>query len=301
MLRTATTWGISGPQFLWAYGALCVTAALGVWAGWRHALGPNRPAGEPLPKLSLYELAMLSGGPQLAITSAATQLHRDGLLQVGPVSRTFVAVGTLDPAADPLERAVWETVDRRPRSTAAEMRTELADSEAVHAMKAQLTSRGLLVDAEHTARLQRLSIVGGLLLALGAIRLAAEMADDAEVGWLALMVAAVGLATAWLARARPLATNYGNDIVGRWRRDRNDLHRNPIPGESALAAALFGGAALWLAEPAIASALGVPREENHRWAGGGGSCSSGSGWSADSGGSGGSGGCGGGGCSGGGG
>ena len=36
---------------------------------------------------------------------------------------------------------------------------------------------------------------------------------------------------------------------------------SPWRGQSALAAALFGGGALWLAEPAIASALGVPRED----------------------------------------
>lgn len=298
MLRTATTWGITAPQFLWGYGALCIAAAFGTWARWRRALGPEGSVHDPLPSLSLYELAMLSGGPQLAITSAATQLHRDGLLEIGPISRTFVAVGTLDPAADPLERAVWETVDRRPRSTAAEMRAELADSDTVRAMRAELTSRGLLVDEEQTARLRRLWIVGGLLVALGVVRIVAGMPHEGNVGWLVLIVAAAALGTIWLARARPLATSRGSHIVGRWRSDRHDLHRNPIAGEGALAAALFGGAALWLAEPAIASALGVPREENHRWASGGTSCSSGSGWGGDGGGGG---GCGGGGCGGGGG
>lgn len=49
---TAGTWGITGAQFLWGYGALCAASAVGLWHAYRQALGP--PAGplDPLPDLT---------------------------------------------------------------------------------------------------------------------------------------------------------------------------------------------------------------------------------------------------------
>ena len=64
---------------------------------------------------------------------------------------------------------------------------------------------------------------------------------------------------------------------------RADLRRNPAGTECALAAALFGVAAIWLAAPDIASALGVEREGRplgggrSGGCGGGGGCGSGCG------------------------
>lgn len=83
MLTTPTTWGITGSQFLWGYGAPVAVAAAAILVAWRRLLGPSEPAGDDMPDLGLYELAAVGGGPQLAVTSAVSQLHRDGAIAVG--------------------------------------------------------------------------------------------------------------------------------------------------------------------------------------------------------------------------
>jgi uncharacterized protein (TIGR04222 family) len=292
----AISWGFTGEQFLWAYGTACLAAAAGIAHQWRRALGPAEDRSDPLPDLGLYELAMLSGGPRLAITSAAALLHRDGLLTTGPGARTLETAGELDETADPLERAVFETVGRDRWMTADELRRQLADCEQLRAMTAQLTSVGLLLDEGRSALLRRMWLVGGLLAMPGIARIAVGATEGAPVGVLLVMVGAVVLATSWLIGRRPVATTRGRLILERWRASRADLRRHPGADEGAMAAALFGGGALWLAAPEIASAFGIPREEEapRRWYGGGhdgfhGGCS------LDAGGGGCGGGCGGGG------
>ena len=146
-------------------------------------------------------------------------------------------------------------------------------------------------------------IVPGLLTALGVARIIAAVGADRPVLWLCLMTSVAALATCWLMSLRTVTTNRGRRVVERLRAQQGSLLRQPTASQGALTAALFGGGALWLAEPAIASALGVPREQET--AGGGGGLGNWGGWGdwGDWGGSdgGGGGGCGGGGCGGGGG
>jgi uncharacterized protein (TIGR04222 family) len=309
MISTATAWGITDQQFLWGYGALCLGGATAIWQQRRSALGPSGLGNDPLPELGHYKLAMLSGGPQLAITAAATKLHRDGLLEAGPDDGTLVVSGELGPGADRLECAVFDTVKHDPCLTTATLRAELDDSEPVRWMKDELVAAGLMLDDARSAAIRGLWLVGAVLALLGIAGLVAGLVDGAAAGWLLVMVGVVAGATLWLARHRPPATNRGRAIVKRQRQERHDLRRNPAASESVLAAALFGGGALWLADPAIASTLGVPREAGRTWSGGGGgyACSAGGGCSSGAsscGGGGGScgggGGCGGGGCGGGG-
>ena len=47
---TAGTWGITGAQFLWGYGALCAATAAGVWHTYRRALGPLTTTTEAKPR-----------------------------------------------------------------------------------------------------------------------------------------------------------------------------------------------------------------------------------------------------------
>jgi uncharacterized protein (TIGR04222 family) len=241
---------------------------------------------------------MLSGGPWLAITAAATKLHRDGLLKASSADGTLEVSGKLEPGADRLERAVFDTVECEPGITAAAMRAELEDSESVRWIRYDLVNAGLLLEEVRSARLRRLWLVGGVLALLGIARIVAGALHHAAVGYLVLMVLVVVYATFRLAVKQPLATRRGSEIVKRQRQEHDDLRRHPVAGESVLAAALFGGGALWLADPAIASSLGVAREQDRSWTGGGGGgygCAGGGCGSGGScGGGGGGGGCGGG-------
>jgi uncharacterized protein (TIGR04222 family) len=295
MISTATILAITGQQFLWGYGALCLGGATFVCQQWRSALGPIERGNDPLPELGPYKLAMLSGGAQLAITAAATKLHRDGLLAAGPSDGTLVVSGELEPGADRLERVVFDTVRHDPGLTTARMRSELEDSEPVRWMKDELVGAGLLLDDSRSAAVRGLWLVGAVLALLGIAGLAAGPVEDAAAGWLLAMVGVVAGATLWLARHRPLTTNRGSVLIKRQRQERHDLRRNPAAGESVLATSLFGGGALWLADPTIASTLGVPREQERGVGNGGGGCSVGGGCSSGSSCGGGGGGCGGGG------
>lgn len=301
MLTTATTWGITSTEFLTGYAVLCVIAAAIVWWQRRQALGPRQRRSDPLPELGVHELALLAGGRQLAITSALTRLHGDRLLALRRGEGTLKVAGELEPTADAIERVIFEAVRREPGIATTALRREVEDGEPLASMSARLEQAGLLLDDEQAARVRRLWIVGALLVALGVARVAAGLSNDAAIGWTAAIALVVTMATASLHRHRPVATNRGRDVLRRLRAEREELRRRPGVGESALAVALFGGGALWLADPAAAAALGVPREDESgggRWgsnrpggcgAGGGGSCGGGGG------------GCGGGGCGGGGG
>jgi len=303
MLTMGTTWGLSSAQFLAGYGALCVAVAAAVGWQWRQAIGRRERSSDPLPELGVYELALIGGGPQLAITSALTRLCRDKLLRIRQREGTLKVAGAIEPTAEPVEGAVFEAVRRQPGISTFALREEIRHSDVLASMSERLTQAGLLLDDAQAARLRRLWIAGAALAALGIARIVAGLSNDAAIGWTAAMVLLVAVATIWLVRQQPLATNRGRDVLRRLRSERDDLRRHPAASESVLTVALFGGGALWLADPATASALGVPREEESAgWSGswsGGGASSCASGGSSDSGGGG--GGCGGGGCGGGGG
>ena len=306
---TATTWGLGEAPFLYGYGALCLAWALGVWHAWRRALGPRIGRSDPLPDLDPHEVAMLSGGPQLAVTTAAARLHRDGLLKVGPRAGTLETAGDPPPPADPVERAVLETVHATPGIGAEAMRARVARSEPMRALARRLADVGLLMDPARAARLHRLWVVGALLAGVGLALLATgSIGDGASPAWLLFMVCAVVYAMARLLRRGGMATNRGRQIIGRLREQIGAPRPNALTGDNTRAVALFGGGALWLAEPAIASTLAVPREskawggERGKADGGGGCGGGGGGWDGGGGGcGGGGGGGGGGGCGGGGG
>ncbi len=280
MTSIATTWGISSPQFLWLYGGLCAIAAAAIWLTRMRALGAAPRSKDPTPDLEIAKIAMLSGGTQLAITTAATKLHRDGVLRPGAEERTLVVDGDLPAGADRLERAVYEAVRHEPGISVDQLRAELADSEPIQWMNSELTEVGLLVDEDKARRLRRLWLWLVLIALFGAVRIYAGVRNDKPIGYLTIMVLAVVVAAVWLARRPTRATARGSALVRAHRQEHEAIRRAPTANESVLAIALFGGAALWLADPGIASTLDVPRENRAGWGGdGGGSygCSAGGG------------------------
>jgi uncharacterized protein (TIGR04222 family) len=265
---TSATWGITGEQFLWGYGALCAATAIGVWSAYRTALGPPAAPMDPLPDLSIGEIGLLSDGPGCAITAATARLYHDGL--VHGTSGSLSIVGELEPNADPVERELHQTVAREPWLSVAQVLDRVSESETMRTLTEQMTRAGLLLDEPQARRIRLLWIVPALVTVIGAVRILAGLAEDRPVLVLLAMTAAAGLATFRLVRLRPNATRRGQDILRRLRGKSQSLLRQPTASRGALTAALFGAGALWLAEPAIASALGVPRERGSGAAGGGG-------------------------------
>ena len=292
LATTAGSWGITGVQFLWGYGALCAATGVGVWHAYRQALG--RPAGahDPLPDLSVCEIGILNDGPDCATTAAAARLYHDGLVR--GENGTLVATGELDATADPIEREVFETVRREPWLSVDQLRGRVRESAAMRTLCEQMTQAGLLLDKPRARRVRLLWVVPALVTAIGVLRIIAGVAHERPVLGVAVMTGVAGLATAGLVALRPVATRRGRDMLERLRAERA-----PVPGvgsatQIALTAALFGVGTLWLAESAIASALGVPREEDASVASGGGGGGCGGGGDGGGGGCGGCGGCGGG-------
>lgn len=292
---TATSWGITGAQFLWGYGALCAIAAMVVWQERRRVLGPVPTTRDPQPELGPYRLALISGGPQRAITAAAAQLFRDGCL--AGADGTLTASGELARTADPLEREVFEAVRHEPGIPVEDMNARVRDGDAIAAMTEQMTRSGLLADAADVRRLRLLWIVPALLAALGLARVLGG-ADDGVV--LFALIATAVVATLWLLSVRPLATRRGRSLLQRQRRASAPNRLHPAAGEIGLVTALYGGGSLWIIDPVTASALRVPREEERGGAGASssGGCGAG-GWDGGGDSGGGGGGCGGGGCGGG--
>lgn len=220
MTTTASTWALTGPEFLWLYGGLCALTGVWVWMMWRAAMRPQSADETTHDTPDIYEVAMLNGGAQRAITTAITQLHRNGVLRHGDGSQTLEVAGELAPAAHPLEHAVFEAVDSRAVMWVPQLRRELEEDDAIASMKSRLTDAGLLLDDASASRLRRLWLAGLVLLELGIGRIVVGTSHDARTDLLVVMLGAVAVATYKLARQRVTATARGRAIVKQRRAER---------------------------------------------------------------------------------
>ena len=111
---------------------------------------------------------------------------------------------------------------------------------------------------------------------VGVVRFVAGLIGGQPVGYLALAVVAAASGRSG-DRPRPACDGPRQRALKRWRAQNADLRGFSGLSHGALAVALFGGAALWLAAPEFASALGVERESAAGGGGGGGGCGGGCG------------------------
>ena len=254
------TWGISGPAFLVAY----VVLGLAVWvatARARRALadGPDRPgpsADHP------HDLALLNGGAELAITSALTSMHLKGT--VAPSRGQIVAVGLPDRRTDGLERAVHAAaaspVHRRRLPVTRPVRTELAAAEK------RLVAHGLLLSAPRRTAIRAVGWWTAAVAGLGLVRLLAGLGEGRPVGFLVVLVLAIGVvALVQLLRA-PRRSRPGDRLLHRLRIEHHSLRPafRPDwvahgPAAAALGVGVFGASALWASDPALAEELALQR------------------------------------------
>jgi uncharacterized protein (TIGR04222 family) len=289
-----STWGISGPRFLLLYVVLLVVTAVVVALARRRALAvPDGAAAVPA-RLDPYEVAFLNGGAGLVATTAVSNLLRGGLL--ANASRRRGGQIRLAPGAapgagvHPVEWATYELVAARPNRPLGDLQAALGRSPAVAALRERLRLGGLAPTPEQQVRYRATGLWFAPLLALGATRVAAGVANGRPVGFLvALLAVTVGVAAALCLRV-PDATELGRRTLGRLRAETRRPAVGASPAELGMATALFGAGVLWAADVETALALRVPREHGAFFGGIGG----------DGGDGGGGGGCGGGGCGGGG-
>jgi uncharacterized protein (TIGR04222 family) len=263
-------WGVGNATFLWCYGVLCALILAGVWLRRRSLLtvgdGAARPSG-----CDAYELAMLNGGPQLAITIAAAELHRVGSLACassGKLVKVRQRPDRVSHGTGELEDEVFDAVLRNSGVSARALRKELDGCAPIRRIASTLTAAGLLLDDRRRAQVNRLWVWTLPLLVPGIARLTAVGGDDGAGTPLTLMLLGLATVAAWLATQRPRATARGRRLLQTARAGRRTHGRMPGGSEVPAAVALYGAGVLWVADPGIAFAWDVPRERGTTWTGG---------------------------------
>jgi uncharacterized protein (TIGR04222 family) len=174
-----------------------------------------------------------------------------------------------------------------------------AEDPAVDAVQADLVRRGYVPDPAGAQVARRWTFVLGLLAAVGLVRLVAGLAAERPVGYLLVLLALTGAAMCWTFSI-PRVTPAGREYLRQLQQRGAAYRSGGLPGERAIAVALFGAGVLWTADAALAQTLGMQRAS--AWGSGGesaGDFGASCGSSGGDGGGGGSscgGGCGGGGC-----
>ena len=225
---------MSSTQFVIVYASSCVLLHAANLVVWRFAERTAAVADDP-PAVDVYELAMLNGGPRLAITTAVTMLHRRGVLGAGTSPGMIVVTGELDADADPLEREVYDAVRRMGAVAATALPRELADSDALENIHADLRRGQLLLDAR-SIWWGRVLWLGGpvLLLVVGVARLVTTWDGDNDEATTYLLIL-----TAWIALVAmehvvdkpryqrrfagpPPPTALGRSLLAQWRKENPD-------------------------------------------------------------------------------
>jgi uncharacterized protein (TIGR04222 family) len=266
VISAANTWGISGPGFLWIYGSLGVVWALALWAWRRHLLSPARAA-PPTRKLETYELAILNGGPELAVMAAAAKLRAAHVLEPGDQRHTLQVKGRPKRGADRLEYEVFAAVLRQPGIAIRQLRREISAGPEVMALRRRLVEERLLLDARSTRLLRTLWIWVLPLLGLGIARIDAGVNNHKPTGDLLALVFVVLAYAGWLGISRQRGTTAGAAELSDERRHAQNWRAAPARASSSRVVALFGGSALWAIDPAFASACSAPRERAAGWVG----------------------------------
>jgi uncharacterized protein (TIGR04222 family) len=283
------TWGISGPTFLLIYVALGVVILAGaiIWRR-RYTSGPTGP----LRSLTPTEVALLTGGRELAVYSSlaalraaeAVQIEGGHLRQIGPVPS----------GAPELDRAIHAAAGLRSLRSR-DVAADPAVAAVLERTEAELTESGLILSPAVRAHVRRGALAGVALLVFGIVRAIAGTQNGKPIGNLVLLLVLAGAGTLALAYV-PRLSRAARASVATLRRDASHLRPSQSPSwatygpaSAALGVGLFGTAAIWAADPAFAADAEIRRQtlaSSGGYSGGDGGSSSSCG----------GGGCGGGGC-----
>jgi len=233
---------------------------------WRWAAGNPNDVARPFRELDTYELAMLHGGPSLTAATAVAALREQGLLDTGAIASLLHTADDASARADPIERAVLEAARRGPLLATEALERDPGCRAAIDRLAATMTDHDLLVAPQRARRAKLLWLYGPVvLLLLGAARLATawDYGDEAFRYLLVLVIFTAGTMLFHITDEmgfdrRPLPTAWGSALFTR----RLNLGPGRLEEERlALAVALSGAQELWKLDPALASALGVAREQ----------------------------------------
>ncbi|GAB1511183.1 TIGR04222 domain-containing membrane protein [Actinophytocola sp. KF-1] len=228
-------WGLSGPEFLWLYGAGLVAGI--VVAIWRRVAVRRPRLTDPGGWLAPEELGFLAGGPRRAVDVAVARLVRAGAVRVDRRG-TLTDVSEGRRTGRPLDDAVLATLTS-PRTIRAVGARTSADP-ALTRIGDELVRRGLLVAPARAVQARRLGpVLLYVLLAVGVVRWLNGVANDLPVGYLtvllvATLVAVVLLSIRAIAPAKARTVHGDRVVTGLVRDGSNDpLEKVAVRGLSA--------------------------------------------------------------------
>jgi uncharacterized protein (TIGR04222 family) len=242
-------WGVSGTQFLIIY----VILLGGSIAGASFALAKVRSSSARMshgtPKLGVYDTAYLAGGPDRVIDTAVAGLADIGRIRVEPDGR-LTWVGQL--ARQPVELAVSERVNKSV-GRLSDLRRALRHHPAITGIGRELAERHLVAEESKVTVAQLATWSLAAPLALGVVRLAADLLAGQPNPSLLLLLAINGLGMAWLMRAQRFRTWYGDSVLRSLEQTTPPARfpgvghqlRDPLALAGAATVALFGFTAIY--------------------------------------------------------
>jgi uncharacterized protein (TIGR04222 family) len=300
------TWGISGPTFLVLFGLAAVVAVIVVYRlRQRILIGVDRPG--VAENLHPYEVAYLTAGPSLAVTSALGSLRTHGSVDTAGL-RSLTIAGPMVAGATPLDSAIYNAIANERATTTSAVRADAQVRAALDELADRMRRGGLLLTKEASQLLRWATLPLAAVLGLGVFRLQAGLANDRPVLLLSLaLLVVLAVELIFLVRGAR-RTKRGDRALAALREQYRHLAPETSPAwglygatGTAMAIGLFGGAALWSADPAFAADAELEQQRiqdsGSTWTGdtsttgGGGGCSGGGGCGGGGGGCG--GGCGG--------
>lgn len=267
------TWGISGPAFLAIYAGVLTVTGLVVFAICRRISGESDRSGLTggrEPELSPYEVAMLKAGDSLVLVAAACRLKEAGSVTLGEDGVGLVVTGPLPRPADPVESWAYSQVERSPGTKKA-MLDKGAAEPVLAPIRQRLRATGLLLESRQRALIRCQLVWFVPALGLGVARLIAGAQNHRPIGLLVVLMLG-GAYAAYVIAKPPIATLAGRRLLKRLEGDASALGAYGFAADVAVS----GMAALWAADAALATALGM-RQSSGGASGGGGGCGGGGG------------------------
>ena len=214
--------------------------------------------------LSVDELAYLAGGAAGLGASALVALRENGeVTALGP--RQLVAVGSVtraqrQPGAARAARA--DGPDRHRRSPSHRLARRAHERGGAGA--AALGKRGLIATFGLRSRLRSLSLLFIALLAVGILRFVDGVRNGKPVTFLVVLIVLTFVVWRFSLRVPNVTPRRARRRCAQARVESEALRTGSLPGDRALAVALFGIGALWLAEPALRASSGFARASARR-------------------------------------
>jgi uncharacterized protein (TIGR04222 family) len=270
---------LTGPQFLLLYIAIAVAANL--WLRWHYATREREARAGPLTLSNdPYQIALLRGGPEEAIRVAMITLLNRGLLTEDAGLIHAPRADAAEFVRHPLDRALLECFRApAPAEQALASRSAIA---ACRTYEMELEKKQLLAGKKtRAARFAPLAIALGVTLGIAVVRIVYALAKGrTNIGFLVVLalVCAVALIVAYRKRLTVLGAETLRGLERLYAGAKRRVASTPIDKDSfdaSLVAAVFGLAALPVADfPYLARVFPPPKASHGGGGDGGSSCSS---------------------------